>query len=149
MEHLTLVIESNEQLLDIIGNSPDYFLVHKHMPAPAHRWENANIRIKGLVLEGVQVRCLQFDLKTDIEGLTGIIRHSIYSLLIYQFDKPIPDTLVIEYLPENAKEHILKQNGLKHIFNMDYEFLTISSFDEEFLDVIRQHPVYSKNIIVK
>ncbi|MGQ2984054.1 hypothetical protein [Flavobacterium sp.] len=149
MYNLTLEIGSNKQLLDIIGNSPDYFLLHKHMPQPALRWEKADIHINGLVLDNVDIRCLQFDVKTNFQELNRIIRHSIYNISIYQFEKPIADTLVIEYLPENAKEHILRKNGLKHIFSLEYEFLTVSSFDESFIDNIRMHHVYSKSIIEK
>ena len=149
MKHLTLQIDSNEELQDIIGRTSGYFLVHQFMPQQALHWENADIKINGLTLHNAAVRSLQFDLKTDLAGVLEIIKLNTLNLSIYQFDKPVPDTLVIEYLPEQAREAILKQNGLQHIFYCDFEFLKINSFDEAFLNTINNHPVYSERIITK
>ena len=41
---------------------------------------------------------------------------------------------------------ILKQNGLKHYFFVDFEFITIGSFDPEFIHQIELDPTFVKRI---
>lgn len=65
---------------------------------------------------------------------------------MYQFEKPISDSLIIEYLPEKARYSILKQNGLKHFFFIDFEFITISSFDADFIKKIETNPIFKDRI---
>lgn len=147
MHELTLELESYQQLCGIIGDMPGYFLVPNYTPHEAVGWAKANISINGFTLANADVRNLKFDLRTDRDGLEKVLNHSTQQFIIYCFSKPVSDTLVIDYLPEQGKENILKQNGLLHIFDIEFEFLTISSFDEGFLENIRQHPEYSKLVI--
>ena len=88
----------------------------------------------------------KMDVQTDLEGLKKILDLNTRQLRIYQFEKPISDTLVIEMLPENKRNQILRQNGLKHFFFIDYEFITIESFESEFISNIESHPKFEKRI---
>ena len=85
---------------------------------------------------------MQFDLQTDIEGTTRILELPVYQLRIYQFVRKVPDTLILDYLPEASREKILQSNGLKHFFWTDFEFLTIKSFEPEFIQAIAENPMF-------
>jgi len=149
MHNLTLELGSYTQLSEMIGNAPAYFLVPNFTPHEAIGWVKANFSINGFTLANADVRNMSFDLRTDRDGLEKVLNHSTQQFIIYSFSKPVPDTLVIDYLPEQGKENILKQNGLLHVFDISFEFLTISSFDEDFLEEIKQHPEYSQWVIEK
>lgn len=149
MHHITLEIESNKQLSDIMGNMPGHYLVPNFTPHQAIGWAKADISINGFTLANADMRNMTFDLRTNRDGLEKVLNHRTQQFVIYSFSKPVPDTLVIDYLPEHGRENILKQNGLLHVFDVSFEFLTISSFDEGFLLWIRQHPEYSRLIIEK
>ncbi len=81
---------------------------------------------------------MEFDLQTDLKGLEKILNLKTNQFSVYQFEKSIPSTLVIKNLPIENKESILKLNGLKHIFICEFERLSISSIDDNFLDKIEQ-----------
>ena len=89
---------------------------------------------------------MEMDVQTDLNGLKEILEMNTNHLRIYQFDKPISDTLEIQKLPENNRNLILKQNGLKHFFFVDFEFITISSFESEFINGIKLNPKFEKRI---
>lgn len=149
MHHIRLEIESNGQLSGIIGKVQGYFLVPNFTPHEAIGWAKADISINGFALANADVRNLAVDLQTDRDGLERVLNHSTQQFIIYCFSKPVPDTLVIGHLPEQGRDNILKQNGLLHIFDVSFEFLTISTYDEGFLKEIQQHPEYLKLIIEK
>jgi hypothetical protein len=146
MHRITLELESYQQISDIIGNAPGYFLVPNFTPHEAIGWAKASISINGFSLANADVRNMSFDLRTDREGLEKVLNHSTQQFDIYCFSKPVPDTLVIGYLPEQGRDNILKQNGMLHVFDVSFEFLTISSFDEGFIRNIKEHSEYSKMI---
>ena len=72
--------------------------------------------------------------------------HEIIYLDIYQFSKLVPDTLVIEEIPKYSKESILQHNGLQHIFSMEFEVLTIQSYNHEFIKSLKVNPLYAERI---
>jgi len=79
---------------------------------------------------------MQFDIQTDLTGLEKVLQLKTRQLRIYQFDRPVPDTLCIEWLPDESIDKILKSNGLKHKYWIDFEFVTVCSFDEIFIETI-------------
>ena len=111
--------------------------MHQFNPHEAVTWWQTDLKMShDLTLNGAWVRNMHFDLKTDFLGLKELIKLNSRQLRIYQFEKEIPETLVIEHLPENAKTSILQNNGLKHIYWINFEFLTISSFDPDFISSV-------------
>ena len=89
---------------------------------------------------------MEMDVQTDLNGLKKILELNTNQLRIYQFEKPVSDTLEIKRLPEKYRNQILKQNGLKHFFFVDFEFITIGSFDSEFIAEIELNPKFEKRI---
>ena len=90
---------------------------------------------------------MEFDLQLDLFKLRRLLEVDNRQLRIYQFERPIPNTVVLEHLPESSRDKILLQNGLRHFFFVNFEFLTVRSFDTNFIAAIRNNPKYSGRII--
>lgn len=137
MKEITIEIESKNELWSIFDKTYDYILVHKFNPHEIIEWWKSDIKVnQDFNLKNVSVRNMKFDLQTDLKGLKQILKFQTRQECIYQFDRPVPDTLCIEMLPDESIDRILKQNGLKHKYVTDYEFVTVYSFDEKFIKSI-------------
>lgn len=147
MESLTFEIESNSEILNLLDQSVKHFFVHQFNPHPVLNWFNAGIKLdNSFELKNAQVRSLAFDIQTDWEGIKQILELNTNQLTIYQFDKKIPDTLILENLPIEARNSILKKNGLKHVFRIDFEFISVESFDKAFIKSISENPLFEERI---
>jgi hypothetical protein len=146
MEVIVFEIESNDEIFQLVDKKFEHFFIHKFNPQDTVEWNKADLKILGLDLINTSVRKMEFDVLTDFEGLKKIIAFNTNQLKIYQFNKPIPDTLLLESLPESSRKKILLQNGFQHSFFIDFEFVTIESADQEYLQSIRKSPVFSKRI---
>ncbi|QHL87552.1 hypothetical protein GU926_08915 [Nibribacter ruber] len=147
MKEIIFDINSNEEIWELIDKSVNNIFIHKFWPTEVIHWWKTDLKFEtGLVLKDSLVRGMEFDLQTDLNGLKQILEMNTNQLRIYQFDKPVPDTLRLEHLPEDSKFKILKQNGLRHFFWVDFEFMTVSSFDDEFLKAIERNPLFSERI---
>ena len=137
MKELTIEIESENELWSLFDKRNDYIFIHRFNPNEVIEWWKSDIKIKPDVgFKNLSVRNMTFDLQTDLKGLKQILKLQTRQINIYQFDKPVPDTLCIESLPEKSILDILKKNGLKHKYSIDYEFVTIQSFDEKYIESI-------------
>ncbi|RZJ98798.1 MAG: hypothetical protein EOO46_24100 [Flavobacterium sp.] len=147
MKEITFEINSNEELWSLIDKNLNHILVHKFTPNLAIEWWATDIKMKdGELFKGLKVRNMEFDITTDLIGLKKLIELNTHQLRIYQFDKPIPGTLSLEHLPENNRDKILAQNGLKHIFFCNFEFLTVASLSDEFIAEIKNNEVFKDRI---
>lgn len=147
MKELVFEINSNEEIWELIDKNFDHIFIHKFMPNQAIEWWSTDIKMKnGDTFENLAVRNMEFDISTDLAGLRKILTLNNYQLRIYQFDKAIPHTLSLEHLPEYNREKILQQNGLKHTYFCDFEFLTISSTEEKFIEEIENNPIFRERI---
>lgn len=147
MKQITLKINSNEEIWSLIDKRLHHIFIHKFMPNKAFSWWKTDLKTQnGIVFNNLSVRQMQMDIQTDLDTLKEIIELNIQNLRIYQFDKPIPDTLMLERLPKQTQTKILKQNGLKHFFFINYEFLTIGSYDMAFLNKIECNPIFRNRI---
>jgi hypothetical protein len=147
MEYLRLEINSNEDVWELSDKSLEHNLILNFRPHERIEWWNTDLKSNdGKLLKNLNVRDLQFDLQTNQEGVKEILDLNTDQFDIYQFDKPIADSLRILDLPENSRNEILKQNGLKHIFDCKFEVLEIRSFDVDFISKIRDNPKF-KNCI--
>jgi len=148
MFRISVEISTNEEIWELFDKSLDHIFIHKFNPNEAIEWWRTSVKMKnGHLLDNVLARQLQFDLQTDLKGLRQIMDLVTYQLSIYQFDKPVPHTLIMDYLPEQKREAILKQNGLKHSFFIDFEFLTVESFDVDFIRSIEANPLFMQRVI--
>jgi hypothetical protein len=147
MHELTFEIESNEEIWEVFDKKLNSIFIHRFVPNEVIQWWKTDLITQtGTELNNLSVRQMQMDVQTDLNGLKKIIELNNRYLRVYQFDRPIPDTLEIERLPEMSRDLILKQNGLKHWFILNFEFLTIGSFDSEFIRGIEQNPTFEKRI---
>lgn len=136
MYELTLEMMDNDEFINTVDSTAAYFYIHRFSPNQVIEWWKTDLKCKGgEVFEHLEVRQMEMDVRTDAEGLKKIIDLNTHQLSIYQFEKPIPDTLVLDYLPEDKRDLILKQNGLKHIYYVNFETLTIRSWEKEFLEI--------------
>ena len=98
------------------------------MPNRSIGWWKTNLTMPNNILfENLKVRIMEFDMRTDLKSINEIIEMNTNQLRIYQFEKPIPNSLVLENLPEKNRDQILMQNGLKHFFFLDFEFLPLKA----------------------
>jgi hypothetical protein len=133
MKEITIELQSNDHLWDLLDKSLNAIYIYKFNPNEALEWWKTNITVQGTELKNISVRQMEFDINTDLAGLKTLLGFNTYHMSIYQFDNPVPDTLNIDRLPEHSRLKILKQNGLHHIFFVHFEFVTIHSFDEDFI----------------
>ncbi|WP_143736525.1 hypothetical protein [Moheibacter sediminis] len=147
MKQIVFDINSHEEIWSLIDKKFDHIFIHKFMPNEAIAWWKTDVKMKnGEFYENLNVRNMEFDILTDLNGLEKILVFNSYHLRIYQFDKVVPDKLSLEYLPPNKLEQILLRNGLKHTYFCDFEFLTISSSDEKFIEAIENNTVFKERI---
>jgi len=148
MNEITFKINSNEEIWELFDKEINSIFIHKFAPNENIEWWNTDLKMKnGTEFEKLSVRQMKMDVQTDLNGLKKILELNTRQLRIYQFEKPISDTLEIERLPENTRYKILKQNGLKHFFFVNFEFITIASFEEEFINRIKLNPKFEKRIM--
>lgn len=148
MHKIVLEIASNEDLWGLLDKKFNSILIHKLVPNETVAWWQTDFKApNGDNLKNLSVRNMEMDVQTDLKGLKEIINLNTSKLRIYQFAQPISNTLEIDRLPEMHRNLILKQNGLTHFFYLNFEFLTVSSFDPNFIEDIETNPIFEKRII--
>ncbi len=95
-----------------------YVWLRKHMPHPAIQWWATQVPLSTAgAMTHLKVRELTYDLQMDIQLFFGHLREFIpYGVELYQFDRPIPDTLTLSHVPDNQKTKILLNNGAQAAF---------------------------------
>ena len=147
MKELKFKIESNQEIWELFDKDLDSIFIHKFVPNEVTEWWKTDLKTQsGTEFKNLSVRQMEMDVQTDLKGLKKILELNTRQLRIYQFDKPISDTLEIDRLPEKNRNLILKQNGLKHFFFVNFEFITIGSFESDFLSGIELNPKFEKRI---
>ncbi len=142
MKQIKFEIKSNNDVWSLIDRNYNTFLIDKFNPHDIVEWWKTDLKThNGFLLENLNVRMLECDVQTDLDGLKKILDLNTQQLRIYQFDKAIPDTLEFQHLADESKFQILKQNGLKHFYFLDFEILSIASFDEEFILKTKDNPI--------
>lgn len=151
MNRISLEIISSQDFLNLFDKRFDHILIHKFTPNQVLEWWETDLRLnKEKRLDKIKVRRMEIDVQTNLQGLREIYSlQSVYQLRIYQFDRRIPNTLLLENFSGKNWEQILKQNGLQHCFLLNCEFATVQSFDLEFIKSIESDPQYRKRIIKK
>ena len=125
----------------------NHIFLHKFIPNETLQWWKTDLKSKnGIEFRNLSVRLMEMDIQTELIELKQLLELNTNFLNVYQFDKPISDTLQVESLPENSKDKILKKNGLKHWFFIHFEMITISSFDDDFIEKIETNPLFSSRI---
>ncbi len=147
METIRFTLDKNLEIWEFIDKTSDHVLIHNFQAHNILEWWESTIKLSPITtLENIKVRNMQFDIKTNISGLRQILQHESNFLDIYQFNKPIPDTLVIGHLPSNYAEKILLQNGLQHIISVDFESITVSSVSPDFIKSVAENSVFADRI---
>lgn len=147
MESIRFTLDTNLEIWEFIDKSADHILIHNFQPHNILEWWTSTVNLSPTkILKDIQVRNMQFDIQTTISGLRQILDHESNSLDIYQFNRPISDTLVIEALPSKNAETILILNGLQHIISVDFESVTVSSVSTDFIKSIAQNPAFTNRI---
>ena len=148
MDRLILRNIDNSELWDILDKKCDHILVHQFNPHQTIAWWTTSIKIReNLELKNVSVRQMNFDLLTNLDGLKSILELNSLYLYIYQFNRPVSGGLLINDLPAESKDSILKQNGLEYIIMNELEDTIIYSFNIDFLTNLRQNPLLKDRIL--
>ena len=136
----TLTLTSNNIAFELINKEFNHFFIHQFTPNYYTDFYLSDIKNKYLQLEDTYIRRLHFDISADLNLVQKLLKINVPYLNIYQFNKIIPNSLIIENLNENVRDTILKQNGLQHKYFINNEFLSIYSFDKQFIDAIEENP---------
>ncbi len=148
MTSITIEINSNDEIWQLFDKGLNTIFVHKFNPHEAIEWWQTNLKTKnGIEFKNLFVKQMSMDIMTDLDGLKEIVALNTNQLRIYQFEKPVSNSLDIERLPEASRNAILKQNGLHHTFFIDFEFITIASFEPKFINAIALNPNFAERII--
>ncbi len=143
---VTLILDHNKQILDLVDKNYNNFFVHDFRPVYYTKWWKSTVKNNSTFeFENLEVRNMQMDIQTDYEGLKQVTKNN-HHLFVFQSDKKTPDNFEIHQLFCAEKYEILKQNKLKHWFLASYEETIIGSFDKEFIEGIKSDIRYSKMI---
>lgn len=147
MHSIRFTINSIHEIWKLIDKKVEHILISNFQPHGVIEWWESTIKVNSkLTLENLSVRNMQFDIQTNLLGLQQIMEHEWNFLDIYQFNKPVSNTLSINNLPEDHLEQILINNGLQHLFQIDFESIVISSIDEEFIRKIAENSEFNERI---
>lgn len=147
MFSITLSITESKTIIDIINKEHNHFLVHQFNPTYSYDWMKTTVKNEIISLDNISIRKMSFDILCDLKTIEKITQSHTHYLNIYQFNKTVSNSLVIENLNTNTIDKILLQNGLEYKYFINNEYLTVYSFDKEFITKIEKHPVL-KNLII-
>lgn len=149
MDSISFTLDANKEIWEFLDKTVDHVLVHNFHAHNYIEWWTSTIKINPqITLDNLKVRDMQFDIQTNVSGLKQILDIESNFLDIYQFTKPIADTLTIDALPKENAINILKQNGLQHIICVEFELITVKSFSSDFINSIRDNPLFADRIRV-
>lgn len=147
MYSTTLSLDNNEAVYQLINKNFNHFLIHQFQPNYSSEWVKSTIRNKIISLENITTRKMSFDILCDLKKVKEISLLNTKYLNIYQFKKPVPDSLLIDNLKAEMIDNVLQQNGLQHKYFINNEYLTVYSFNKEFIQIIEDDPVWRNFII--
>lgn len=147
MESVRFSLESNLEIWNFIDKTSNHLLISNFRPQNILEFTDATIKLSpSRTLENIEVRNMQFDLRINVSELKQILEFETNFINIYQFNKPIANTLVIADLPNNNRETILMENGLQHIIEVQFESITVSSFHASFIKTIITNQYFKNRI---
>ena len=131
---------TDDHILDMIDSSIPFILVPGFRPNSARDWWQTDIYLDSVEkLEKIEIRDLTVDLLTDKKTIEKLLKTGKFNqLAVWQFNKRVPSTLKVNELPAETADNILIQNGLVNRIWINYEFVELSSVDEEYLERIRE-----------
>lgn len=130
----------DEQLLDIIDPAVPFLLLPNFRPHSAREWWTTDMHLNSTEkLENIEVRDLTADIMTDKKTVERILRNGrITQFSIWQFNKRIPPTLKVDELAKDTADAILIQNGFVSRIWINYEFVELSSVDENYIERMKE-----------
>ena len=101
-----------KSLIKFLDPSITYVWILGHMPCPAIKWWDAEVPIDPDNSLNVQVRDLRYDLQMETsEFIKQVDLFNEFGLVLIQSTKPMPDTLMLERIPEEHQSKVLINNG--------------------------------------
>jgi len=140
MEEIQIVLRTEEELWELFDKTLDHIMLDRLYPYARQDWQKGSLKMgNGVNLEDVEFRYLSCDLRTNLKGLKSILKLPVYGLRVFQSSKPWPSSLILNRLNEGSVDKVLAMNGVRHFFALSYEFVTIRSFDPEFIARIKHN----------
>jgi hypothetical protein len=137
----------DKDILDIIDPGIPFIFIPNFRPHPHREWWTTDIKMDPKdKLENVEVRDFTVDLMTDKKTIEKVFQRGQFNqLTLFQFTKRVPQTLKVDELPPATMESILIQNGLVNRIWINYEFVELSSINNNYLEVIKEK--YKSSIV--
>ena len=99
-------------LIQFLDKSVPYVWLLGHMPNPAIQWWDASVPVNRETPFSGKVRNLVYDLQMSTSDFIKISPSlNDYGLVLIQSNKPMPDTLELDRIPENQHASVLIKNG--------------------------------------
>lgn len=130
----------DKDILDIVDPAIPYILIPNFRPHSNREWRTTDIQLDSKEkLENVDIRDLTVDLMTNKNTIEKIFKRGQFNqLTLLQFNKRVPQTLKIDELPSGTVDSILIQNGLVNRIWINFEFVELSSTDNNYLETIKE-----------
>lgn len=130
----------DEQLLDIIDPAVPFLLLPNFRPHSAREWWTTDMHLNSTEkLENIEVRDFTADIMTDKKTVERILQNGrITQFSIWQFNKRIPPTLKVDELDKDTGDAILIQNGFVNRIWINYEFVELTSVDENYIERVKE-----------
>ena len=98
--------------------------IRRHQPKRYLQWWSTPIALSesGLPKE-VCLRSLEFDLQFPTHRFLELLpEFSDHGIVLFQMSRPVPDTLSLDRIPDDAIDRVLVQNGLHLAFYLPHAF---------------------------
>lgn len=105
-------------LKHLLNPNVPYIWVRNHMPNPTVKWWITHLPIStsDTVMQ-MKVRNLRYDLQMETQQFLDNLKEFVpFGIEIYQFDRPVPDTLTLNQIPEDKRTKVLLNNGGQSAF---------------------------------
>lgn len=121
----------------IVDPTVPFVWIRRHMPEPALRWWSTMVPLASTRPSyEIRVRSMEFDILFETHQFLDVLpEFEDQGIVLLQMSKPVPDTLTIDRIPENAIDRVLMENGLHLRFYLPHalECAELATPDREVL----------------
>jgi len=129
----------------VLSEDVPYVWVEGHLPNARYEWWKTPVPLrKGGEYYPLEIRLPQFDMQCATKEFLQLLpEFESAGMRLFQMHKRWPASLQPRYLPKEARDKILVQNGLYLEFDLPHagEYANVVSPHREVLERINNHPV--------
>jgi len=131
-------------LAHAVDASVPHVWIRRHQPNRYLQWWRAQVPLSSAsAIHDVEVRSLEFDLHLPATRFLQLLpEFQDHGMAFFQMSRPVPDTLSLDRIPEDAIDRVLIQNGLHLAYYLPHALETAQfrSPRREVLEQLLQAP---------